>query len=86
MTIVYGEKSWGGWIERHQDNKLFYYRYDSAMGGLLCRYEIGERDLEFALKEEPTGPELELEIYKNWGQAIKGEKYYDDIKKWVVLT
>lgn len=85
MTIEYSG-AYDSWrIERHQDGKLFYCTHDTAMGGQLMRYEIEEVDLEFVLKEKPTGPEFELYLYKKWGRTIKVEKYYDDIKKWVVM-
>lgn len=85
MTIEY-RGPYDTWrIERHQDGKLFYYTHDTAMGGQRLRYEIQEAELEFVLKENPTAPEFEMYLYKNWGQTIKAEKYYDDIKKWVVM-
>lgn len=81
MTIEFSA-AYNSWrIERHQDSKLFFYTHDPAMGGQLIRCEIEEVDLEFVLKENPTAPQFELYLYKKWGQAIKAEKYYDDIKK-----
>ena len=65
MSIEYGDKLKGWWIERDENNMLFFYFFDPAMGGEKCRVEIGEDELNFALKVNPKRDEMAAYIAAN---------------------
>ena len=65
MTIEYGAKLNGWWIEREENNSLSFYFFDPAMGGAKCKVEIGEEELNFALKENPKRDEMAAYIAAN---------------------